>query len=164
MTHTIYLALGSNLGDREAHLRVAWEALPPAVQPIAASPVYETDPWGYPDQQDFLNQVVQAQTNLAPDDLLRYLKDLELRLGRTPTFRNGPRVIDLDLLFYDDLVLSKPGLKIPHAGIPDRAFVLVPLADLAPDLHHPVRGETVRQMLANVDRSGVRPFQPVTRP
>ncbi|HVN55565.1 MAG TPA: dihydropteroate synthase [Anaerolineaceae bacterium] len=158
MSHILYLALGSNLGDREAHLRAAREALPSAVQLLAASPVYETEPWDYADQQDFLNQVVQARTDLAPRDLLRYLKDLELRLGRTPTFRNGPRVIDLDLLFYDDLVLSEPGLSLPHPGIPDRAFVLVPLADLAPDLRHPVRGQTVRQMLARVDRSGVHPY------
>lgn len=159
MTHTLYLALGSNLGDREANLKAAWDALAPEVQPVAASPVYETDPWGYADQQDFLNQVIEARTDLKPGDLLRFLKDLEVRLGRTPTFRNGPRVIDLDLLFYDDLIFEEPGLHIPHAGIADRAFVLVPLADLAPELRHPVLGETVRQMLAKVDRSTVRTHQ-----
>jgi len=156
--HTVYLALGSNLGDRPANLLAALQALPPAVLPLEASPVYQTPPWGYTDQPAFLNQVVRAHTDLSPMDLLKYLKDLETRLGRQPNFRNGPRQIDLDILFYDNLVQVTQELTLPHPRLPDRAFVLVPLADLAPGLRHPVSGRTVREMLAAVDRTGIEEY------
>lgn len=155
----IYLALGTNLGDRAANLRAALEALPPDVQVLAASPVYETPPWGVVDQPAFLNQVARAETDLAPLDLLAYLKRLEAALGRTPSARYGPRQIDLDILFYADRVIDLPGLNVPHPRLAERAFVLVPLADLAPDLVHPQTGLSVRQMLERVDRSGIQRFQ-----
>jgi 2-amino-4-hydroxy-6-hydroxymethyldihydropteridine diphosphokinase len=152
---TIYLALGTNLGDRLANLRAAIAALPPAVRVARESPVYETPPWGIADQPAFLNMVLEAETDRAPLALLEYLKGLETRLGRQPGLRYGPRLIDLDILFYDDLVLDTPPLVIPHPRLHERAFVLVPLAYLAPDLRHPPGG-TVRELLAKVDTAGIR--------
>jgi 2-amino-4-hydroxy-6-hydroxymethyldihydropteridine diphosphokinase len=134
--------------------------MPPAIRPLAQSPIYETSPWGYTDQPDFLNQVVQAETDLPPEQLLPHLKSIEVALGRAPNFRYGPRLIDLDILFYDDLVLQTPDLIIPHPRLTKRAFVLMPLADLAPDLRHPVLGQTVRQLLAGVDPQGIRRYNP----
>jgi 2-amino-4-hydroxy-6-hydroxymethyldihydropteridine diphosphokinase len=154
----IYLALGSNLGDRLVNLRGAVAALPPVVTVQAESRVYETPPWGYTDQPAFLNMVLRGVTELQPLPLLAHLKQLERALGRGKTFRWGPRRIDIDILFYDDLVLETPRLSIPHPGLTERAFVLVPLADLAPDLRHPVLGKSVRELLAGVDASGVKPY------
>ncbi len=151
----LYLALGSNLGDRRANLQAALQALPPAVLVRRASPVYETPPWGLTEQPAFLNMVVEAETGLPPLDLLVHLKRLETQLGRLPSVRYGPRSIDMDILFYDDLVLDSPGLTIPHPRLHERAFVLVPLADLAPDLVHPRLGQTVRDLLTAVDTSGI---------
>jgi 2-amino-4-hydroxy-6-hydroxymethyldihydropteridine diphosphokinase len=98
MTHTVYIALGANLGDRLKILQEAIAQLPPQVLPKVCSPVYQTAPWGFSDQPDYLNQVIEAQTDLEPLELLKYLKNLEVHLGRKPTFRYGPRVIDLDIL------------------------------------------------------------------
>jgi dihydropteroate synthase/2-amino-4-hydroxy-6-hydroxymethyldihydropteridine diphosphokinase len=154
--HTVYLALGTNLGKRAANLRSALAALPPAIRVIKTSPVYETQPWGFINQPAFLNQVILAETGLSPEALLAQLKGLESQLGRQATFRNGPRVIDLDVLLYDDLVFTSQDLSIPHPGIPERAFVLVPLADLAPDLVHPQLHQTITELLAQVPVGGVR--------
>jgi 2-amino-4-hydroxy-6-hydroxymethyldihydropteridine diphosphokinase len=155
MNHNIYLALGSNLGDRQENLLSAIQALPPDVIVLAESRIYETPPWGYADQPAFLNMAVKAETNLEPIALLIYLKELEARLGRMPTFRYGPRQIDIDILFYDALILNTPELVIPHPHLHERAFVLVPLADLAPDLVHPGLHRTIRELLADSDRTGI---------
>ncbi|MCK4899641.1 MAG: 2-amino-4-hydroxy-6-hydroxymethyldihydropteridine diphosphokinase, partial [Anaerolineales bacterium] len=128
-SHTIYIALGTNLGNRLDNLQRTVKALPPEARVINASPIYETPPWGYLDQAYFLNQVLQAETDLTPEDLLSYLKRLETQLGRQTSFKYGPRLIDLDILFYDDLILETSILTIPHPKINERAFVLVPLAD-----------------------------------
>jgi 2-amino-4-hydroxy-6-hydroxymethyldihydropteridine diphosphokinase len=157
-TNIVYLALGSNLGNRFANLRDAIAALPPAVMMLEQSPVYVTQPWGVVDQPPFLNLVLKGKTRLSPLALLTYLKALEKKLGRLPAVRYGPRKIDIDILFYADLILDTSGLTLPHPGLHERAFVLVPLADLAPDLVHPVFGKTVRQLLAGVDRSGVKRY------
>ncbi len=157
MSHQVYLALGSNLGDRLANLQAALDALPPTAQVQATSPVYETPPWGVVEQPLFLNQAAQVTTELPPLELLSSLKRLEAQMGRVPTVPYGPRLIDLDILFYDDLVLEASGLTIPHPHMAERAFVLVPLADLAPDLCHPVLGKTVRELLAGVDQTGIVP-------
>jgi 2-amino-4-hydroxy-6-hydroxymethyldihydropteridine diphosphokinase len=154
----VYLALGTNLGDRRANLRAAVEALAPAVRVMDASGIYETPAWGYEDQPPFLNMALKADTDLAPEALLAYLKKLESELGRTPSFHWGPRLIDIDILFYDGIMLDTPPLTIPHPRLHERAFVLVPLADIAPDLLHPKTGKTVQQMLEGFDRSGIRPF------
>ncbi len=158
MAHTVFISLGSNLGDRRENLRAAVAALPPAVRVTAQSPVYQTAPWGYADQPDFLNQVVEGETELSPRELLVHLKSLESRLGREKTFRYGPRQIDLDILFYADFIVEESDLQIPHPRLHERAFVLVPLADLAPDWVHPRLGLEVQALLAGVDVRGVERF------
>ena len=157
---TIYLALGSNLGDRSANLHTAIADLPPDVHVLKASPVYETPPWGFTDQPAFLNMVIKGETLLGPMELLKQLKSLEAKLGRLPAIRWGPRLIDMDILFYADLVLDVQGLIIPHPHLHERAFVLIPLADVAPDLVHPVFERSVRELLAGVDASGVKIYEP----
>lgn len=160
MAHTVYIALGSNLGNRAANLRAAVNALAPAARVQRVSSIYETPPWGFTDQPAFLNQVLRAQTDLEAGALLAALKKLEERLGRTASFRYGPRVIDLDILFFDDEVLELPGLSVPHPRIAERAFVLVPLAEIAPHLLHPLLGRTARQLLEAVDPGGIQRVQP----
>jgi 2-amino-4-hydroxy-6-hydroxymethyldihydropteridine diphosphokinase len=155
----VYLALGSNLGDRHANLRAAVKALAPGVRVLEESRIYETPAWGYEDQPPFLNMALKAETSLQPEALLAHVKQLESDLGRTPSFHWGPRLIDIDVLFYDDLVLDTPGLTIPHPRLHERAFVLVPLADIAPALLHPATGKTVQQMLEDVDRSAIRLYE-----
>ena len=158
MTHIIYIALGTNLGERLENLRAAIEAMTPDVTVLAESHVYETPPWGYEDQPAFLNMVVKAVTDLEPESLLKYLKQIEAELGREKSVRWGPRLIDLDILFYADLVLDTPPLVIPHPRLHERAFVLVPLADVAADYVHPVLGEFVWELLLKADVSGIRPL------
>jgi len=155
MEHTVYLALGSNLDDRLANLKQAISALTPQMEVKAKSKVYETPPWGYADQPRFYNQVVRAKTYLEPEPLLKHLKRLEVALGRKESFPNGPRLIDIDILFYDDRVLNTPTLVIPHPHLHERAFVLLPLMDIDPDLVHPVTGKSVRDMLAACSLEGI---------
>jgi 2-amino-4-hydroxy-6-hydroxymethyldihydropteridine diphosphokinase len=153
---TVYLALGTNLGNRLANLKAAREALTPQMNIKAKSPIYETPPWGYTEQEKFLNQVLKVETYLEPEALLKHLKRLEVALGRVPSFENGPRLIDLDILFYDELVIHTPELVVPHPRLHERAFVLVPLNDIAPDLVHPEFKKTVQELLAEHDTSGIQ--------
>jgi 2-amino-4-hydroxy-6-hydroxymethyldihydropteridine diphosphokinase len=153
--HTTYLALGTNLGGRMDNLRRAVAALSPTLLVTSLSFVYETPPWGYADQPAFLNMALAAETDLEPLALIAFLKKLETDLGREKTFRNGPRLIDMDILFYDDLNFEQADLTIPHPRLHERAFVLVPLNDIAPELTHPVLKRTVRDLLKDVDTKGV---------
>jgi 2-amino-4-hydroxy-6-hydroxymethyldihydropteridine diphosphokinase len=159
MKHIIYLGLGSNVGAREAYLEAAIEFLQPKVRILALSPIYETEPWGYTDQDDFLNQVVKAETDLSPEELLAHVKAVEIQAGRKPSFRYGPREIDVDILFYDNVTLDAFDLSVPHPRVGERAFMLVPLADLTPDLVHPTHGRTISELLEEVDKTGVKPHK-----
>jgi len=159
MDHIVYLALGSNMGNRLANLKAAINNLTPQLAVKGRSSVYETPPWGFTEQAEFLNQVVMAETYLQPQALLGHLKRLETALGRIPNFQDGPRLIDIDILFYDDLVLDTPPLTIPHPRMYNRPFVLVPLAEIAPDLIHPQFGKSVRELLDRVDRSDIKLFK-----
>ena len=124
----------------------------------AVSPIYETAAWGVMDQPDFLNMCAAGETVMPPFQLLAFVKELEVQLGRKPEKRWGPRLIDIDILLYEGLNVRSERLDVPHKGMADRATVLVPLADIAPDLIHPLTGKTVSELLAAVDSSGVRPF------
>ena len=146
MTQTVIIALGTNLGDRQANLETAVSALSPEVAVSARSRLYETAPMYVTDQPAFLNMAVAGETDLDPQALLAHLKHLEAELGRTPTFRNGPRMIDLDILYYADQVIDTEDLVVPHPRIAERSFVLWPLRDIAPDLHDPRQSRSVSEM------------------
>lgn len=155
----VYLGLGSNLGDREAHLRRGVEALGECVSADRVSSVYDTAPLLMTDQPRFHNLAVRGRTALAPHDLLRFVKRVEAAVGREPGgMRYGPRVLDVDILIYDDLVLTTPELTIPHPRLAERAFALAPLAEIAPELRHPVLGRSVGQLLAALGDADVRRF------
>ncbi len=158
LIHTVFLALGTNLGNRVANLNSAISSLSSFFAVKMLSPIYETEPWGYADQPAFLNQVLKAETDLTPLQLLKRLKSIEKMIGRKPSFRYGPRLIDLDILFYDALVQELPRLTIPHPRLHERAFVLIPLAGIAPDLIHPVLQRSIRELVEKVDGSGVKLF------
>ena len=150
-----YLGLGGNLDDREAALRAALRLLDaaPGLRPATRSSVYETEPWGLTDQPRFLNLVAGFETTLPPADLLATCQSVEATVGRTATYRWGPRLIDVDILLYGGAVVSlaAPDLQIPHPRLTQRAFVLVPLAEIAPELGVPPDGVSVRQLLDEVD-------------
>jgi 2-amino-4-hydroxy-6-hydroxymethyldihydropteridine diphosphokinase len=155
----VYLSLGSNLGDRKSLLESVQSALPPDILVRQASSLYETEPWGYLDQPDFLNQVLLVETHLSAMDLLSYTKALEKEIGREPNFRFGPRLVDIDIILYGDQIIQEPGLEIPHPRFQERAFVLVPLAEISPELKIPGTDRAVMDLLEDVDISGVQLYQ-----
>lgn len=152
----LYLSLGSNLGNRLAYMQQAVESLQSCMTIEAISPVYETVPWGEnPDQPFFLNACLGATTTLPPELLLRMMKQIEFALGRSENGSWGPHEIDIDLLFYGSLVTTIGKRTIPHRQIRQRPFVLVPLADIAPDFVHPIHDMTISALLAEVEPTGV---------
>jgi GTP cyclohydrolase-4 len=154
--HVVYLSLGTNLGNRLDNLKHALESLKEFCQVVASSSVYETDPWGYEDQPIFYNQVVKIETFLEPLQLLVEIKKIELEMGRIPTFQYGPRLIDIDILLYDKLVMNSPELKIPHPQMKSRAFVLSPLVEIVPDLVLPGEEVDVETLNREIGSSGIR--------
>jgi 2-amino-4-hydroxy-6-hydroxymethyldihydropteridine diphosphokinase len=154
---TIYLSLGSNIGDREANLRAAVGRLDGADLKVArVSPVYETEPVDVTNQRWFLNLVAEAETTLFPKMLLSRTARIEHELGRVRTVSKGPRTIDIDILLYGNAVVRTASLEIPHPRMGERRFVLAPLADLAPELRHPVTHQTIRRMLEAAPAQVVR--------
>lgn len=164
-TVTAYLGLGSNIGDRDSNLREAVVRLGDSagLTVVAISSIYETAPWGYTDQPDFLNCVLEIETRLTPTELLARTEKVEQDVGRTPSWRYGPRLIDVDILLYGEqcLQLDDPDLVIPHPRMELRAFVLIPLAEIARDEVHPGLKRTISELASKFDeQEGVRIWAP----
>ena len=154
---TVYLSLGSNVGDREEMLRAALRLLEsPGLHVARVSPVYETEPQDFKNQPWFLNLVAEVQTGLFPMQLLTRVRKIERKLGRKRTVDKGPRSIDIDILLYGESVIDSRDLVVPHPRMAERRFVLQPLADLAPDLRHPVLRRSIGELLAEVSGHAVR--------
>ncbi len=153
---TAYIGLGSNLGDRARNLAGAVDRLPSIGAITAVSPVIETKPWGVEGYQPrYLNQVVALQTTMDPLEVVTELLSIEYSLGRSREEKNASRTLDLDLLLHGETILSASGVTVPHPRLHERAFVLVPLKEIAPDLVHPVLAKTVSELTAESDRSGI---------
>ena len=166
---TAYLGLGSNIGDRETNLSQAMERLadPPSLTLLRSSSIYETAPWGYSEQPDFLNCGLEIETRLSPASLLSRIKVVEHEIGRQPTHRYGPRLIDIDILLYGDMnvQLKHPDLQIPHPRMEQRAFVLIPLAELNENMMHPTLQVTIADLCSRVgDQEGVKILKPPLLP
>jgi 2-amino-4-hydroxy-6-hydroxymethyldihydropteridine diphosphokinase len=159
MAKSIYLSLGSNIGDRASNLQAALQQLAaPDLRILRVSPAYETEPVEFTAQRWFVNLVAEAETELFPMQLLSRIARVERALGRVRTIPKGPRTIDIDILLYGRGVVRSAKLEIPHPRMADRRFVLAPLADLAPDLRHPVTRKTIREMLDAAPKQTVQPF------
>lgn len=152
---TAYLCLGSNLGEREENLRQALSLLSVKVNFEEVSSIYETEPVPILNRDKgqplFLNLVCRIATSLSPEELLHLAKEIEAKMGRVPSFPNAPRIIDIDILFYDNKIMETQNLTIPHPRLPDRAFVLIPLAEIAPGLVHPGLNKSIAQLAKDVE-------------
>jgi len=145
--HQIFLALGSNIENRKQHIETAIVLLREKVHDITVAPLYETKPRYFENQHNFLNTVLSGFTDVEPQELLQFTKTVQKKVGRVERFRNGPREIDIDILFYDNVVYKDEVLEIPHPGIQERDFVLQPFSDIDPDFSHPVLKKTIRELL-----------------
>jgi len=145
----IFILAGTNLGDRKANLDFARNSLARAGTVIKASSHFETEPVGFLDQPWFLNQALELETHLTPPELLSFCQNIESTCGRLRTFPNAPRTLDLDILFFGDIVISREDLVIPHPRLPDRRFALEPLAQIAPEFIHPILKKTILTLLEN---------------
>lgn len=149
----VYLGIGSNLGRREENCLKAIQILAEkGIKLRKASGLYETEPWGVEDQPNFINLAVEVETDLLPEGLLKVIKEIEKEMGRAETFRWGPRMIDIDILLYDDLIYDSQDLKIPHPLMHERDFVLMPLSDIAPETIHPVLKKTISELKRSLQR------------
>lgn len=155
----IFLSLGTNVGDRLINIKNTVIELKNILRVEKISYIYETEPWGYIDQNKFLNLCIQGSTDMGPQELLIEMKKLEAKIGREKTFQWGPRLIDIDILFYDDLTLQEDKLVLPHSGIEERAFVLIPLLDINPNFIHPVLNKSVLELSKNVSDDGIVRFE-----
>ncbi|MDD5191487.1 MAG: 2-amino-4-hydroxy-6-hydroxymethyldihydropteridine diphosphokinase [Dehalococcoidales bacterium] len=153
MLHKVYLAFGANMGDRILNLKEAVRRLGPKVEIKKCSGIYDTAPVGNTEQPRFLNMVCLGETSLSPQELLSFIKKIETDMGRKPGPVNSPRPIDIDILFYDEIILNEPALVIPHPRIGERVFVWLPLSEIAPDFIHPVTSVAVRHMLGKLKRA-----------
>lgn len=155
----VYLGLGSNIGDRRRFLIDTATRLRKQLRGVSLSSIYQTKPWGDDDQPDYLNMCLKGRTSLKPDELLNFLNEVETAAGRTRRRKWGPREIDIDILFYGNKTIKRPGLEIPHRYLAERAFVLIPLAEIAPDFIHPAFQKTVSQFAEEIDSSEVSLYE-----
>jgi 2-amino-4-hydroxy-6-hydroxymethyldihydropteridine diphosphokinase len=156
-TQHVYISVGTNIGDRKANLKFALDSLAGKAAVSKTSSVYETEPVGFLGQPWFLNQAIELKTEIAPSELLSLCQDIEASRGRVRAFKNAPRILDLDILLYGDIVINEGSLIIPHPLMADRRFVLEPLVQIAPDVIHPVLKKSMRSLLQDcADPSAVR--------
>ncbi len=150
--HQVFVSLGSNVGNRKENLKQALLYLKQNNQILHISSVYETAPWGNADQGNFLNQIAEIASDYKPAELLEFLQDIESQMGREPSeMRYQPRVIDIDILFYEHIIITSPALMIPHPLIHERRFILVPMVEIAEKFVHPVLGRTMKELLDRCD-------------
>ncbi|MBI3026752.1 2-amino-4-hydroxy-6-hydroxymethyldihydropteridine diphosphokinase [Candidatus Woesearchaeota archaeon] len=154
-----FIGVGSNLGNKLENIRKAMSLIKERCKILKISHLYKTEPVGFKSQQWFLNCAAKAQTSLKPKELLEFLLSIEKKLGRVRTIRYGPRTIDLDILFYDDMIIREDNLVVPHPRLHERLFVLVPLKDICPDFIHPALNKTISELCSSASNSKVSKLQ-----